>query len=118
MYNNLFIEGLPFRPPNSVDTKFLDVDYTEKWDGMDGTTNFHKTVLGKKRQKVLSFQYLTNTQFNFLIDYINNGFYFVSYTENEFSFSGQYLIELEGYSDTFGGGRKNIVLTLTPTFIE
>lgn len=118
MYNNLFIDSTAFRPPNSVETKFLDLDYTEKWDGMDGTTNFHKTVLAKKRQKILNFQYLTDSQFNFLLTVINNGFYFVNYVETSFAFAGQYLIELEGYSDAFGGGKAGIVLVLTPQFIE
>lgn len=118
MYNNLFIEGLPFRPPNDVKTKFLDVAYVEKWDGMEGTTNVHKTVLGRKREKTFNFQYLTGPQFNFLLNYVNNDFYFVSYTENSFTFVGQYWIEWVDYTDSFGGGIADVVLTLTPQFIE
>ena len=114
MQNNLYINNFGFRPPNSISVSFLDTEWIEKWEGMDGTTNIDKIVVGRKRQITLEFQYLNRFQWEFLIQYINNGFWLVECNQIDAQFSGPYFIELAGYKESYMGGKSDITLTLTP----
>jgi len=118
MHNYLTINGQGFRPPNSVQTENADVSYQTKWDGMDGTTNFHKIITGTKKVKKLNFQILDRFEFEFIQDFVNNGFWSVELEMTGHSFSGNYLIEFTGFEDGFSGTKSNIVLTLTPQNVE
>lgn len=106
------------RPPNKISTKFLDLEWSEMWSGMNGQTNFYKTVLGRKRQKILFFQRLTYLEFEMLLEYKDNGFWLVEYAEQQLGFSGQYIISFDGCADTFAAGQGEITLTLTPLIVE
>lgn len=118
MINTLKINSYSFRPPNSISTVYLDQAYQIKWDGMDGTTNFHKIIVGKKKAKNLVFNYLERYEFEFIESLINTGFVPIEYDLTDFAFSGNYLIEMNGYGDDFGGGKSNVNLLLTPQNLE
>jgi hypothetical protein len=114
MSNNFYINNFGFRPPNKIQVKFLDTGWIEKWEGMDGTTNFDKIITGQKKEYILDFDYLNRFEFEFLNSYINNGFWLVECNQIDSQFKGQYMISLDGYKQSYMGGKSNITITLTP----
>lgn len=114
----IYIDNYAFRSPNRVDTEFMDRAFEFTNNGMDGKTNFQKIITGQKRKITLTFDFLDRYEWEFLQPYRASGFVNVKSDLADHYFNQNFLIDFANYEDSFGGGKKNIILTLTPENME
>ena len=114
----IYIDNHAFRPPNMVNTEFMDRSFEFINNGMDGKTNFQKIITGTKRKIILTFNYLNRYEWEFIQSQRGVGFVNVRFDLTDHAFNQNFLIDFADYEDSFGGGKKNIIVILTPEGME
>jgi len=113
IFENFSIDNIIFRPPNKITEDETSGDFLKKIVMDDGSVRAYKSVSGLKFKYDITFDFLPFSEYEVLKGYLNNGFWQVSYEGQEYHFDNLFLIEPSSWGFTFGGGRKDVKLTLT-----